>query len=94
MSTLTRVGLTGGRMHWLTGEELQISESGLRSADFTMTHIKNGNFVNCEAIELDFAGALLENTRWFKTTMSNAQLPQRAAAELSVSVDRAVWRLL
>lgn len=74
--TFTKVGLSPGRMAWLTGKDLQFHETSMRSADLSMVHIEHGNFLNCEAIELNCRGALFEETRWFETTMSNANYRQ------------------
>lgn len=70
--TFTRVGLSGGRLAGTTGTGLQFNETSLRSADLSRAHLRNASFLNCEAIEIRCQGALLEDTRFFDSIMSNA----------------------
>lgn len=75
--TMTRVNLATGRLHHMTGEDVQFTQSGLRQADFSMSHVRRGSVLNCELIELECTGALLEQVRFYDSIMSNADF-QRA----------------
>jgi uncharacterized protein YjbI with pentapeptide repeats len=72
--TLTRVGLTEARLHGLTAINLQVAESAMRRAQLTKAYIQRSNFLNCEAFDLNAAGAIFEDTKWFESQLPNINL--------------------
>lgn len=51
---------------------LQMTESALRGSALMESHFDGLNMLNCEAIECDFSSAVIENSGFYESTLSNA----------------------